>query len=595
MRTESGAKLLDFGLAKLVAPSDQDATKTVEGTVLGTAAYMSPEQAQGKALDERSDVFSFGAVLYEMLSGTKAFTGGSIADIMSAVIRDEPAPLQAPGPLAQIVSRCLHKSLTRRFQTMAEVHAALKQLAATPTAAKQADQPSIAVLPFANMSRDADDEYFSDGLTEEIINALVKVPGLKVIARTSAFAFKGQNIDLRKIAEVLGVTNILEGSVRRAGNRIRVTAQLITAADGSHLWSERYDRQMEDIFEMQDEITAAIVAQLKLKFAPNPAARPRHQPNLQAHEAYLRYLHYQWGFTPESLGRSRECLEQAIALDPEFALPYVGLADHYLASTMAGARGDEAMPRTRELAQRALELDPDLPEAHAMLGIGAGPYDLDWKEAERRFRLAMAREPVPWHVRSWYSWSYLFSVGRAEEARREAERALEDNPLSQILHCSLAVVLAGLGLEEEARAAFGKVVELDPQFWWGWQQLGMHHAISGRQAEARDCAGKALAIFPSSPFTIGLLAGVLRNAGETARAEAMLAELPAGSYEAAAALACFHLVCGEIDAAVEWAGQAIAHRNPLYVTLFVRPYEKLLSKSPGWPGLLKKLNLAEGA
>ena len=205
--------------------------------------------------------------------------------------------------------------------------------------------------------------------------------------------------------------------MRRAGNRIRVTAQLIKAADGSHLWSERYDRQMEDIFEMQDEIAAAIASALKLQFAPDLFARPRRQPSLQAYEAYLRYLHHQWGFRPESLQRSRECLEQAIALDPEFALPYAGLADHHLASIQTGVvPAGEAMPRARELAERALQLDPDLPEAHGLLGIVAGTYDLDWKEAERRFRLATAREPVPWHVCLWHSYFFLFSVGRFEEA-----------------------------------------------------------------------------------------------------------------------------------------------------------------------------------
>lgn len=572
--TGSGAKLLDFGLAKPLAPSDTDLTNTAEGTVLGTAAYMSPEQARGTALDARSDVFSFGAVLYEMLSGRRAFAGGSMVDILSAVVRDEPAPLEAPEPLARIVSRCLHKSLTLRFQTMAEVHAALKQVAVTSAVVKQAGQPSIAVLPFANISRDGDDQYFSDGLAAEIISALVKVPGLKVIARTSAFAFKGQNTDIRKIAEVLGVASILEGSVRRAGNRIRVSAQLIAAADGSHLWSERYDRQMEDIFAVQDEIAAAIASELKLKFAPVHAARPRRQPGLKAYEAYLRYLHYQWDFTPESLRRSRECLEQAIAIDPEFALPYVGLADHHLASAQAGVRADEAMPRARELAERALQLDPDLPEAHGMLGIVAGTYDLDWIEAERRFRLATAREPVPWHLRMWHCYFYLFPVGRAEEALQEAERALEDDPLSQITSFALAAVSDGLGLEGKAWAAYARMLELDPRFWLGLWQFGMHCAIHGRPAGARDCAEKAIAIFPSSPLNIGLLAGVLQNAGETARTEALLAQSPAGSYGDSVARTCFHLVCGEIDAALEWAGKALGERNPTFIQNVIRPFEK---------------------
>ena len=260
--TSTGVKLLDFGLAQVAQTfsSDDDGLTyeqglTLSGTILGTAGYMSPEQAEARSVDTRSDIFSFGVVLYEMLSGRRAFTGGSMVAVMAAVLRLEPEPLDAPDNLRKVVARCLNKSPDGRYQSVAEIRDALHASAAS----KACDQrPSIAVLPFANMSRDADDEYFSDGLAEEIINALVKIPGLKVIARTSAFAFKGQNTDIRRIADVLGVANILEGSVRRAGNRIRVTAQLITAADGSHLWSERYDRQMEDLFAMQDEIAAVI-------------------------------------------------------------------------------------------------------------------------------------------------------------------------------------------------------------------------------------------------------------------------------------------------------------------------------------------------
>ena len=235
-------------------------------------------------------------------------------DTLNAVVREEPRPLNSPA--SSIVMRCLAKQPDKRFQTIAEVKAALEQLRSRPADAVQAI-PSIAVLPFANMSQSADDEFFSDGLAEEIINALVQVPGLKVIARTSAFAFKGKNEDIRKSAETLGVTNVLEGSVRRAGSRIRVTAQLILAHDGTHLWSQRYDRELADIFAVQDEIAAAIAGALKLKLSPAPERR---MPSLPAYEAYLRYRYYQWRFTPEDSQRGRECLEQALALDPGFAL-----------------------------------------------------------------------------------------------------------------------------------------------------------------------------------------------------------------------------------------------------------------------------------
>jgi TolB-like protein len=590
--TQSGVKLLDFGLALVddnagVGIADAPTALSVAGAVMGTVAYMSPEQAQGKPADARSDVFSFGLVLYELLSGRQAFAGDSAIDTMAAIVRDQPPALDAPSKLSEIVTRCLRKLPASRFQTMTEVRAALEQ--ALPGQAAASGIPSIAVLPFANMSRDADDEYFSDGLAEEIINALAQVEGLKVIARTSAFAFKGQNTDIRKIAETLGVTNVLEGSVRRAGNRLRITAQLIHAADGTHLWSQRYDRDMTDIFAVQDEISQAISGALQLKLSP---VRERRMPSLPAWEAYLKYRDYQWKFTPEASQRSRECLERALVLDPGFALPYVGLADYHLAlSSVGGIPARDGMLRARDLARRALELDPDLPEAHAMLGIVAGHYDLDWKEAERRFRLAMTREPISCHLRQWHAAFYLSSVGRKEEARREIERVLKEDPLSQMWHYNYSETLQGLGLDDEALSAGRKAVEIDPQFWLGWWHCGMLHSIHGRHADTRDCAGKAFAGASWSPYSLGLMAGVLAHGGEPEKAEALLANLRADADTGPVGLACYHLVLGEIDRAVEWAGKAVEQRFPAVIILVIRPFEPLLRQSAGWPALLKKMNL----
>ncbi|HWE49679.1 MAG TPA: protein kinase, partial [Bryobacteraceae bacterium] len=260
LMAKSGAKLLDFGLAKL--SSESDATTLA---VAGTPLYMSPEQAEGKALDERSDIFSFGAVLYEMIAGHRAF------ESLAAVLRDDPAALEAPPEILRVVARCLAKNPAARFQSVAELRETLQQCAKQPADLK----PSIAVLPFANMSSDKENEYFSDGLTEEILNLLAKIPGLKVIARTSSFAFRGKEQDIRRVAEALAVGTVLEGSVRKAGSRIRITAQLINAQDGAHLWSERYDRELTDVFEVQDEIAAAIAGALKVKLGV-ACTVPRH-------------------------------------------------------------------------------------------------------------------------------------------------------------------------------------------------------------------------------------------------------------------------------------------------------------------------------
>ncbi|HEY6344735.1 MAG TPA: protein kinase [Bryobacteraceae bacterium] len=377
---DGSAKLVDFGLAKIVA--DPDATLTM--AISGTPLYMSPEQAEGQPLDVRSDIFSFGALLYEMFGGHRAFA------TMAAVLRDQPAPLDSPA--ASVVNKCLAKLPSERFQSMAEVRAALAQI----EAAGKDQQPSIAVLPFANLSSDKEQEYFSDGLAEEILNLLAKIPGLKVIARTSSFAFRGKEQDITKIAEVLRVGTILEGSVRRAGSRIRVTAQLIDARDGAHLWSERYDRELADVFEVQDEIAAAIAGALQVKLAPKSAAET-YKPNLPAYEAYLKGRHHLWKLTPASIARAKEYFEQAISLDPKFALAYNDLAGYYAGQANLGLRpSSEVMPQVQAWAQKALEIDRSLSEAHGWLAVKAFVFDYDWNEAERRFSLALSRDPVRW-------------------------------------------------------------------------------------------------------------------------------------------------------------------------------------------------------
>jgi TolB-like protein/predicted Ser/Thr protein kinase len=279
---ESGAKLLDFGLAKIVT-GVADVTQT--GSIVGTAAYMAPEQAQGLPVDERSDVFSFGAVLYEMLSGRQAFGGATFVETLASVVHDEPRALDtAPPPLAAIVGRCLKKSARERFQTITDVRAALEGV--SPTGPHPEAAPSIAVLPFASLGAEPENEYFGDGLAEEIMNALAQVDGLKVIARASAFSFKGKSQDVRQIAHALGVTHVLDGSVRRSGGRVRVTAQLVAASDGAHAWSQRFDRPMTDVFAMQDEMAEAITTALKGRLGVTPARPRQYVPNLDAYERY---------------------------------------------------------------------------------------------------------------------------------------------------------------------------------------------------------------------------------------------------------------------------------------------------------------------
>jgi eukaryotic-like serine/threonine-protein kinase len=580
--TKEGVKLLDFGLAK---PADgTDATRTIEGTILGTPSYMAPEQIEGKPCDARSDVFSFGAVLYEMLAGSRAFEG------MAAVLRDDPKP---PPALERVVMRCLEKQASRRFQSMAELRGALKEAAQTGASAQQ--QPSIAVLPFANMSADKENEYFSDGLAEEIINALTKVPGLRVIARTSAFRFRGEQ-DLRKVGETLQVGTVLEGSVRKSGTRLRITAQLINVADDSHIWSERYDREMTDVFAIQDEISHAIVETLKIKLSPQAAAKPRYTPKLPAYEAYLKARHYHWKLTPEAMERAKVFYEQAIALDPQFALAQAFYADLFaLRANLGMTPAHETMPAARALAQRALELEPSLPEAHAVLCFLAAAYDYDWKEAARQFTLATASDAAsPW-VLAYLAAFYLLALGRRTEAIEQVERAVQRDPLDFVIRAGLAGCLDAAGRYAEAEAHFRQILDLDPNFAPAYRGLASLYVARGMFVEALPFAEKAYSLLPWGPSAAGTYAGLLIRTGEPSRGKELIQKLGSGQvYGTSIGLAVFHICCGEIDLAADWFEKAIEERYPSVAYWLRTAIGEPLRSSPRWPKLAALMNLPEG-
>jgi len=591
------AKLLDFGLAKLeeqVPPGHTFSTLTVglteAGAVVGTVAYMSPEQAQGLAVDTRSDIFSFGLLLYEMLSGKRAFSGDTPLATLAAIVKDQPAPLAAPEALERIVRRCLAKEAVQRFQSMAEVRTALEQ--ARHAGSLSQPQPSIAVLPFANMSADKENEYFGDGLAEEIINVLAQAPGMKVAGRTSSFFFRGKDVEFGEIGKRLNVEHILEGSIRKAGNRIRVTAQLIKVSDGFHLWSERYDREMTDIFAIQDEITQAIAGALRIKLSVEFSAPRRHVPNLRAYEAYLKARQHWLNPTPESLARVKEFLDLAIRLDPEFALAHSLLGGYY--SFLAGfgiAPAREVIPLGCAAELEALRADPALPEAHALLGVWAGNYDYDWNEAGRRWRLAMAREPVSHDVRFWYGNHYLLPIGRTAEAVETMARALQEDPLNLLYRHILARGLRYAGRLEDAEAELRKVLEIDENFPLAVGTLGAVRAQQGRFEEALALTEKACASMPWENSINGQLAALLVRAGATGRADALVEKLRSSpECGASAGLAVFHAMGGEFDRAAEWTEKAIEERYPPLVSA-VGP---LLRHSPRWAALAKLMNLPEG-
>lgn len=584
------AKLLDFGLAKLVE-DNCDATQTSDGTILGSAAYMSPEQAEGKPLDERSDIFSFGAVLYELLAGARAFPGDSVAEALARVLRDDPPALQTTPVLRRIVEKCLAKSPASRYQSAADLRAALEQATSGPAH----DTPSIAVLPFSNMSGDQEQEYFSDGLTEEIINALANIPELKVTARTSAFSFKGKNAKVAQIAAELGVGHILEGSVRKGGSRVRITAQLIGAADGFHLWSDRYDRELTDVFAVQDEIAASIAAVLKTRLVAAPEVRRTYTPGIDAYEVYLKGLHYKWKHTsPEALEKSRRCYEEAARLDPRFPLPHVGVAEYYHIVSSFDLDPRQAVSLGRQAAQRALELDPSLPEAHAWLGIFAVWADFDWKEAHRRFEHALRHQPVSAYIRHLYGYFYLRKVGRAVEAVEQHRRALEDDPLNLIIRVGLAASLTAAGRHEEAFAEVRKILDLDPGFVAAYT-LQPFDVLKAPLPEALAFAEKGFDLAPWNPISAAVFAGLLVRNGERARAGEIVSRIAEGRSKAApGALAIFHLLSDDVETAAEWTAKALELRhNMVAMLLLASPWKPLLRTSSQWPRLARIMNLHE--
>ncbi len=585
---DGSVKVLDFGLAKWTG-GETTRQQTEVGMVLGTLAYMSPEQADGRPADARSDIFSLGAILYELLSGERAFTGRTTGEILGAVLHREPDPLQPVTPLARIVERCLAKAPADRFQSASDLTSALDRPAGLAAAPRK---PSIAVLPFADMSPDRDHEWFSDGLAEEIINALAHAPALKVIARTSAFAFKGKPDDVRRIAATLGVNSVLEGSVRRSGGRLRVTAQLIDATDGAQLWSGRYDRDASDVFEIQDEIARAIVAALEVVLLPSRVPRGRRAANAAANDAYLKGRHHRFNFTRGSLQRSLGFLQEAVTLDPDFALARCDIAWTYLTLTVSGVMPTkEAVERMRGEASQALALEASLPEAHTAIALTA-VSEYDWSSAATAFQRALAADRVSPDVRYHYGQWFLMALGRFVEAVEQGELALIEDPLNLFFRSGVGMYEICRGNLERGEAFLRQVLDLNDRMYVPNLWLCGLALRRGQFGEALARAERAYAIEPGNPLVVGTLAGALERNGERARAEQVRQQLgPGTDTMAPAGFVGYHLVRGDLDSAATWLGHAIGQRSFLAPWILPRMFGDQLISRPQWPALARAMNL----
>jgi TolB-like protein/Tfp pilus assembly protein PilF len=454
--------------------------------------------------------------------------------------------------------------------------------------------PAIAVLPFANMSTDKENEYFSDGLSEEIINALTKVPGLRVIARTSAFRFRGEQ-DLRKVGEVLQVATVLEGSVRKVGNRLRITAQLINAADDSHIWSESYDRELTDVFAIQDEISTAVVDQLKVSLGrPTEAKRPT--PKLAAYEAVLEGRFHWYMFTPADLAKALECFERAVAIDPEYAEAYVGLAHYYVQLAYLGRADPKiVLLKAKAAAERATEVDPALAVAHSALAQVVLWSEYAWLEAERHFRRALALGPAPCLVHAGYGALYLRPAGRLPEALSEIDLALEQDPLSPLFRTEQARVLVCQKRYAEAAESFKRALDINSNFLLALNGLALLRAHQQRSEEALALVEHAIQIhgrWSRTLFPLGIVHAVTGHASEARRVLEELLELSRAGYVPAAGVAEIYVSLGEIGAAFEWADKAVDQHDPMILAIQISPLFDRLRSDQRYSGMLRKMNLA---
>ncbi len=599
---EGRVKVLDFGLAKRVTPVASDAetatAASLEGTVSGTLSYMSPEQLEGRPVDGRSDIFSFGAMLYEMATGRRAFHRDSAAGVIAAILGEPPASAaDVPAPLSAVLTRCLSKNPAERFQSAAELRGALEQARAGAMAPPA--RPTVAVLPFANLSSDTGD-YFAEGLTEEIINALTTVPGMLVTARTSSFAAPGRGGDLVEIGARLGVAHVVEGSVRRAGARIRVTAQLVRVSDGCRVWSERYDRELTDVFAIQDEIAGAIVQTLRGRLTHDRVAAKAPTADLDVYNLYLEGRHHFLKGTADGLAHGRTCLEQAIARDPQFAVAYDALAElHWYTGFYGTVAPKEAFSAATWAVLRALEIDDGLGAAHAQLGMLRKELDYNWPEVRREFDRALELSPTSPVVRLRHAISGLMPHGRIKEALAELRPLLDADPLSPLMHWWLVVLLClDRDLEALERAA-AHFVALEPSHPYAQFSIAMVHLLTGDFAgavasfrSAADLSGRA----PQALGYLGLCEALAGNAGGARTVLAELHERAALSYVPPSAVAWTMLGLGDIDGTFEWLGRAVEVRDPWIIPIRTHPVFDPLRPDPRFQALLRRMNLAdEGA
>ena len=601
------ALLADFGIARQDATaSDGGNALTQVGGAVGTAAYMSPEQALGEEiLDARSDLYALGCVAFEMLTGAPPFVGTSAFALVAQHIGKAATSLATtradlPATVVAAVARTLNKDKADRFASATEFVRALGDTPLERSATAQASSPaslpkslSIAVLPLSNKSSDAETEFFSDGMTEELINALAKVNGLRVTSRTSTAAFAASTLSVEEIGAKLGVGFLVEGSVRRAGTRLRMSARLIQVRDGSALWSETYERQLADVFAVQDEIAARVVDTVTnaLQLGGLHGGTEGRQPRtLEAYDLYLLGRHHWYKRSEASMRRALALFEQAADIDPDYAPAHSGIADaSALLASWQFAAPDEMYPRAVRAARRAIALDPGSADAHASLGFVHMNWDLDWIAAEREFRAAIALNPNHETAFRWLS-AFLAGIGRFDEAVPLAEHVLALDPVSVLPQMNRGIVLYLAGRTDDALLAFRQALEIDPAFVRAHAFLGATLDVAGRHEEAIASWRTAVALSDSNATMVMLLAGTFARAGRMAEAEdtfRLVRHKPLQPIYAA----MWPAATGDAESMMDALERGFSERSDWMYTIGVQPWFRAYHDHPRFVALLHRMSL----
>ncbi|MGH7644600.1 MAG: protein kinase domain-containing protein [Gemmatimonadales bacterium] len=603
---EGAALVADFGIGKALGG---EGSITQTGMMVGTPAYMSPEQASGEqAIDGRSDLYSLGCVLYEMLAGEPPFTGPNAQAILAKRFVSPTPSIRATRDIPEAVDTAVTRALSRtpvdRYPTAAEFAEALRNISLETVAGLQRTPPemqkrpptrkSIAVLPLTNRSADPENEYFSDGMTEEIINVLGKVPGIQVASCTSSFAFKGRDIDVRQVGQKLGVGTVLEGGVRKVGNRIRITAQLTDVQNGYTLWTETYDRQLEDVFAIQDEISRAIVDALKLKLIgkEQPLVVPT-TTNLEAYTLYLRGRFHCNKYTDPDLRRAIASFEQALAKEPGYARAHAGIADSWSRLADDWVPPAEAYPKAKAAALRALELDPTLPEALTSLGRVHCWYEWDFAIAERDLRRSVQLNPSSADTH-FVLGTTLPALGQLHEAIESMRQALVFDPLSPIYGRYLGRLLLYARDYDAAIQQGQATLELHPGYSQAFVNIGSAYLGKGQPQEAFSWYQQGQSLDSAVRSYDALLVRALAALGEQEEAEAILARLmtqAATQYIRAESLAMAHAAVGDLDQAFACLEQAFAARSAGLIFLHVDPAFEPLRSDSRFAALVQRIGL----